>query len=285
VTTVLRRLLAFAAVAILAVLGLDALGMHAYRYRIAERQVRLHGAAALKHIAQRERTHPAAALIRRQRRAALEAKGYVVREEFVLSSFTVRTHTPKPADSVVTRVADWLYPPVHANAWDCWEGDEYIDGCDDGGGDDGGGMYVDIYPFDTGDDNTTAVDTEMCDDYGACTWDEVAFDNSSGDQDSILNSLRNYYQAWTHERVNPSASFLGMPCSADGNPSHVNPAITPTILAHAVGVCLAGAGYMAATACTGTGPAYLVCLGDSCGYPFAATILSDNIAFTGACHP
>jgi hypothetical protein len=287
VTTLLRRLLALAAVVALALLGLDALEMHAYRYQTTERQVRLQGEAALKHIAQRERTHPAAALIRRQRRAALEAKGYVVHEEFVLSGFTVRTQKPKPADSVVTRLADWIYPQLRANAWDCWDdNNDFMDGCDDGGGDGGDGAYVDMYPYDTGDPNTTGLESESCDDYGACNWDDAEFDNSAGDGDaqSVIDSLRASWDAYFHRRVNPAASFLGMPCSADGDPTHMNPDIGKFLILNSLSACIAAGEYMAVY-CVGSGPAYLACLGEVCGYAGVAAYLTQNGLFVGACHP
>jgi hypothetical protein len=49
---------------------------------------------------------------------------------------------------------------------------------------------MDVYPYDTGDPSTTAAEVELCDDYGACAWDEIELDNSSGDPQTVIDSIK-----------------------------------------------------------------------------------------------
>jgi exonuclease III len=92
-------------------------------------------------------------------------------------------------------------------------------------------------------------------------------------------------QTWLHLVVNPTKSWNGLACSADGINNHINPAINDLMQHDAmqagVGALTAGA----LGACAGTGAAWFACVGTAFADGAAASIVANNVSFTNACHP
>jgi hypothetical protein len=98
-----------------------------------------------------------------------------------------------------------------------------------------------------------------------------------------VNTLTHWAEAWFHLSVNPNAFWNGMPCSADGDPSHINPRINDTFQHDALQAG-AGAAWAGVVMCAGTGVAWFGCVGTAFMDGAAASIVANNGSFTSACH-
>jgi hypothetical protein len=265
---------------ILAILfGLDYVRAQSRSYSVIERHFIYQGDRAQVFLAARAVRNPEWAYIRQRRRSALEARGMIFRDDLIMIHRVARQRVVAPPQNLVDHINSWLDrvdPPVHAQV-DCeWDPSE----CDDNGG----GTTNYYYPFDDGNPDDSSADTEITDSSGSDGWEDITIDNTKTTAQEIADTMQKWAQTWLHLVVDPSKSWNGLLCSADGINNHINPAINDLMQHDAV---QAGTGAAAGSLalCAGTGAAWFGCVGAAFLDGAAASIVANNVSFTSACHP
>jgi hypothetical protein len=119
----------------------------------------------------------------------------VFRDDLITIYRVERQRVLQPPQNMAERISEWLDrldPPLEAQT--------YCDPCDDGGG-----TTNYYYPFDSGNPDETYADTEVTDAYGSDDWVDIGFDNTAtNDQNSFVNTLTRWAEAWFHVANNGS---------------------------------------------------------------------------------